>query len=530
VEGFDDVLPDYSPEGRDADAEFPAGALARLAGVRPIDEPDRVAAAVMAERLETRLVLEESGERARTFSVLTSPVRDVRQAFELMDTTSAEGLANVTARMAALPAALAGWRRTLEAAASAAPLARRHVLVVADQADGQAAGAYRALGARLAAGREAPGLEAAADAAQASLGELAAWMREVLVASTTEEDAVGAARYGPWARQYLGAAVDLDELYEWGWQDLSRINARMAELKAALAPGASSLRAMAERLDDDDDRCVFGEDEIVARLTALTESTTEWMAGTHFDIDERVRRCDVRIAPEGSAAAPYYIPPSEDLRRPGTTWLPTLGSTRFPWWRLVSIWYHEAVPGHHLEGSNCLLQRDRLSRYQRMAAWTSGYGEGWALYAERLMEELGAFSDPAEELGFLVGQGLRAARVVVDLGLHLKKAAPGDLGELGELGDCSGRVWDAEMAVALLEERALIEPAFARSEVDRYLGVPAQAISYKVGERAWLAARGAAKQRLGDRFDLKAFHRFALAQGPMGLDPFAAQMARWDGA
>jgi uncharacterized protein (DUF885 family) len=128
-------------------------------------------------------------------------------------------------------------------------------------------------------------------------------------------------------------------------------------------------------------------------------------------------------------------------------------------------------------------------------------------------------------MGFLSCQALRAARIVVDIGMHLALPAPPDVGVLGALGDVAGRTWDADMAVALLEERA-IEPAdMARSEVDRYLGLPGQAISYKVGERAWLEAREDARRRLGPAFDLKAWHAHALALGPMGLDPFRREMS-----
>ena len=160
----------------------------------------------------------------------------------------------------------------------------------------------------------------------------------------------------------------------------------------------------------------------------------------------------------------------------------------------------------------------------------SGYGEGWALYAERLMEELGGFSDPADELGYLEGQAVRAARIVVDLGLHLGLPAPSDIGTLGGLGDCSSKPWTPEMAIALLEERAITDPESAASEVDRYLSMPGQAISYKVGERVWLSARADARARLGDRFNLKSFHAHALGLGPMGLDPFRTELDRWDGS
>ncbi|HEX7404473.1 MAG TPA: DUF885 family protein, partial [Candidatus Nanopelagicaceae bacterium] len=142
---------------------------------------------------------------------------------------------------------------------------------------------------------------------------------------------------------------------------------------------------------------------------------------------------------------------------------------------------------------------------------------GWALYAERLMDELGAFGDPGIEMGFLSGQALRAARVVVDIGMHLGYT------------DYNGEVWNAHSAYEVLMNRALLDDAHATSEIDRYLGWPGQAISYKVGERVWMKTREDAKQRLGANFSLKKFHSYALKLGPMGLDPFAVEMSNWDG-
>jgi uncharacterized protein (DUF885 family) len=236
------------------------------------------------------------------------------------------------------------------------------------------------------------------------------------------------------------------------------------------------------------------------------------------------------LAPEGGAAAPYYIPPSEDLSRPGTTWFPTLGATTFSWWSHASTWYHEGVPGHHLQCATSIIEAERQSRFHRLEAWTSGYGEGWALYAERLMNELGFFEDLGDEMGFLAGQALRAARIVVDIGLHLELPVPAGFGSLADFGDCSGKAWTPPMAVAVLEERAIQPHEMSVSEVDRYLGLPAQAISYKVGERVWMRTREAARFRLGEDFSLKRFHAFALALGPMGLDPLEAELAAWDGS
>jgi uncharacterized protein (DUF885 family) len=194
-----------------------------------------------------------------------------------------------------------------------------------------------------------------------------------------------------------------------------------------------------------------------------------------------------------------------------------MGKEKFSFWHIASTWYHEAVPGHHLQVATSMVETERLNRYQRNEAWTSGHGEGWALYAERLMDELGAFEDPGYEMGYLSAQALRAARVVVDIGMHLGFEGP------------DGKPWDADSAFIVLRDRALLDEVSARSEVDRYLGLPGQAISYKVGERVWMKSREDAKRRLGEKFSLKAFHKFALALGPMGLDPFEKEMAAWQG-
>lgn len=531
VEGSDDRLPRFTTERYEGDADFLDGALRTVRGIAPAGDPDRIAKAVMLERLERSWDVTASGEIQRCVSVINSPLSDVRQVFEVMAPERDPDATLLTSRLADVRPALQSWQEGLRDVAARGELpARRHLEGLAQQADTYAGGgAFAGLAAaRADAAADPERLVDAGRDADAACAELAAFLRDELAPRAAANEGIGE-RHQRWASYFTGAALDPADTYAWGWEELSRLNARMWELAAVIAPGAHSLAEVAAACDEDDDGAVFGVDEVLARLRDFVARTVEQLDGRHFDIPAAIRFCDVRTAPEGSAAAPYYIEPSEDLRRPGTTWLPTLGRSRFPWWRLAATWYHEAVPGHHLQSATALLATDRLNRFQRQSAWTSGYGEGWALYAERLMDELGAFENPADELGFLEGQALRAARVVVDFGLHLGFAAPDDLGELGRLGDVSGRPWTPEMAVELLVERAISDRESAVSEVDRYLGMPAQAISYKVGERAWLTAREDARARLGPRFDLKAFHTFALRLGPMGLDPFADELARFDG-
>jgi len=528
IHGFDHLLPDFSPDAEIRQREHVSEALRQLSLLRPIDDIDRLGAEVIRERLETRLNLLDSGESARTFSVLYSPLSEIRQVFELMSTDDTDVIA---ARLALVRPALDSWRQRLEGLRANDSLPpRRQVLGVAEQAQTYAQGTYQAFAARISPGEsDNAALTAAARDADAACAELATWMRDFLAPNATEHDACGEERYRVWTKNWTGADLDLGELYEWGYADLQRINRRMWEIAASVAPDAQSLVEVANVLDSDPARMIEGTDELLKRLVSFTQRAVEALDGVHFDIDDRIRFCDARLAPEGAAAAPYYIPPSEDLSRPGTTWFPTLGETQFSWWRHASTWYHEGVPGHHLQCATSIIEADRQSRFHLLEAWTSGYGEGWALYAERLMEEFGFFSDLGDELGYLASQALRAARVVVDIGLHLELAAPDDLGSLGDLGDCGGKIWTAEMAVALLKEKAIQDHESSVSEVDRYLGLPGQAISYKVGERVWLRSREEARTRLGDQFSLKKFHAFALALGPMGLDPFEAEMRNWAG-
>ena len=530
IAGYDHLLPDFSPDRTRRDADETRENLRRLAVFTAVDDIDRIAAAVMEERLATRLGLLESGEAARTFSVLSSPLADIRQTFELMPSSTPADREVVVERLGRVRGALDSWRLTLTALRERGDLPPiRHVQGVARQAATYAEGTYRELAGRLEPGAAKDAtINAAALDADRACGELSEWMLAELGSAPTR-DAAGPDRYQVWSRQWNGAALDLHELYEWGYDDLRRINTRMWEIAREVAPHASTLAEVADQLDRDPSRTIEGTEELLARLVAFTARTVDELDGVHFDIDPRIRICDARLAPAGSAAAPYYIPPSEDLSRPGTTWYPTLGRTSFSWWRLASTWYHESVPGHHLQCATSIIEADRQSRFHRLEAWTSGYGEGWALYAERLMDELGHFADPGDELGYLANQALRAARVVVDIGLHLELAAPSDFGVLTGLGDVSGRTWTAEMAVAVLEQMAIQDRAMSESEVERYLGLPAQAISYKVGERSWMRAREDARARLGDAFSLKRFHAHALALGPMGLDPFEVELRRWSG-
>jgi len=518
IPGYDDQLDDFSLEGSKKKPALIRETLLKLVNMKPQDENDRVAAAVMKERLTSELALYDSYENQMLCAVIYSPAIAIRQVFEMMPHESAEEIKNITLRLNAVKSAHDSWRSCLsDLAKMDKRTSKRQVRGVSEQLKTFSGGAYSGIAKRIDPDNKYPELHVAAASADRSAGEMGEWLRTSYLPEAIENDGVGAERYLSWARHYTGADLDLRETYEWGLKDLARINERMWKVALRIKPGATSLQEVADYLDNDPKYLVKGSDTLLEKLKEFTEAATKKMDGVYFDIDDRIKFCDARLAPEGSAAAPYYMPPSEDLSRPGTTWFPTLGKDEFNWWRIPTMWYHEAVPGHHLQVATVIIEKDRLTRFQRTEAWTSGYGEGWALYAERLMDELSAFEDPGFEMGYLSAQAWRAVRVVVDIGMHLGYE------------DENGKVWTAQSASDLLVSHALLDEDFAKSEIDRYLGLAGQAISYKVGERVWMDSREEAKKRLGANFSLKKFHAYALRLGPMGLDPFAVELSHWDG-
>jgi uncharacterized protein (DUF885 family) len=535
----DDRLPDPSPAGLEAEAALTRetlGELDRVLAADPslADDPvERMCARLLRERLGAELAAHEAGEGLRALSNLFSPVHSIRQVFSLMPTATEEDWSVVARRMARVPTAYRGFRESLEEGARRGLLvAPRQVRTVVAQLDEWLAGPYFA--GFVARGPESllPDLTKSAHAADQAVAEMRDFLRDgyAPLAEGTP-DAVGRERYATAARRWtgsdLGAARGLEDAYAWGWSEHRRILAEQRVEAEKVLPGAASRPAgpmEAMRWLGTNGPAVEGVEEIRARLQQMMDDAIVAMDGTHFDLAEPVRRVEAMIAPPGSAAAPYYTRPAQDFSRPGRTWLPTLGRTRFPLWDLVSIWYHEGVPGHHLQLAQWAYVSQQLSNYQTSLGQVGANVEGWALYAERLMDELGYFSDPGERLGYLDAQQLRSVRVVIDIGMHLGLPIPDDAE--GTLTEHRGKPWTPELARAFLGENSGADIAFLDSELVRYLGIPGQAISYKLGERAWLEGREAARQARGAEFDLKAWHMAALSQGSLGLDDLAAELAR----
>ncbi|TDE15813.1 DUF885 domain-containing protein [Jiangella asiatica] len=519
--GHDDASTDLSPDGFAARRALARHTLADLDAATAADERERVAAEAMRERLRLDLEMDSAGLN-RNLNVIDSPMHWARETFDLMPTETGEQWANIAARLRQVPTALEQYQHTMrEDTAADRPPALRQVLAVAEQAR-RISGTF--FGELVSTGPEAMRGDLDPAAAEASLAfeRFGRFLTDMVAAKAREDDAVGKDAYAIASRYFLGAEIDLDETYEWGVAELTRIEAEMAEVARQVVPGGSVDDAVAA-LDADPARMIAGTDALRAWMQTLSDRTVESMNGVHFDIPEPIRRLECRIAPTKDGGI-YYTGPSDDLTRPGRMWwsVPE-GVDHFSTWRETTTVFHEGVPGHHLQVAQVIYRREVLNRWQRLMCWVSGHGEGWALYAERLMADLGFLDDPGDRLGMLDSQAFRSARVVVDIGIHLGKDIPESLVRSDGLAPGP---WTAESAYAFLRAHCRLPDEFLHFELDRYLGWPGQAPSYKVGERIWLAARDDARRRQGDAFDLREFHRAALDLGSVGLDPLKNALAR----
>ncbi|MGW0521673.1 DUF885 domain-containing protein [Crossiella sp. NPDC003009] len=523
VPGHDHKLTDYSPEGHAARAELNRAALRDLRAATAADADEQAAKDVFLERVGLSVERHEAGLDVSELNVIASPVHELRQTFDLMPSGTAEDWAVISARLGGMPTALDQVRAALShSAAKGRTSAIRQVRRVAEQCETWAGrrGGESFFSTMVAAADQVDGVSAAltadlrahAEAASAAYADFGRFLREELAPSAPEKDAVGLEVYQLSSRFFTGAALDLQEAYEWGWEEFSRIESEMKQVAGRIKPGATLAEAAAA-LDADPRYRVHGQDAFQRWMQELSDRALTDLRGVHFEIPDRLMALECRIAPPGGTVGAYYTGPTDDFSRPGRMWWSVPADKEdFSTWREVSTVYHEGVPGHHLQIATAVHEAERLNTFQRLLCWVSGHGEGWALYAERLMRELGYLDDDGNLLGMLDAHLFRAARVIVDIGMHLELTIPAGS------GFHPGERWTPELGLEFMLTRTITDATHVRDEIDRYLGWPGQAPSYKLGERLWLQARDEAKQREGADFDLKRFHERALKMGAMGLD------------
>lgn len=512
VAGHDDRWDDLSPKGHEARHAL----VSRFADTmsQHLEHPDRdqrLAAHVVSEYLRLAIDAYSSGDHLTDLSHMGSPFQAFREIFELVDPTDPEAAVGIACRLETIGLPLAGYRETLEFGLGVGDIvARRQVESVLEQI-------ARLIGSSSAWHRlenRSPIADRINDAirhAKREMAEFGEFLKEIYLPATDPVDGVGRDRYSRKARSFLGMEIDPDELYSFGWDEIDRLLDEMRAIADVIDP-TLDLGDVIAAVETAPELSVSGPDQLVAFVAARQASAIEALDGVHFDVSELIRDVTVQIAPPGGGLGAYYRAPSEDFSRPGGIYYSVGTQTEFPLYQEVSTAYHEGFPGHHLQIGTAMAARDRLSRAHRVLIWYSGYGEGWALYTERLMHELGFFERPEWVLGMVASQLFRAARVVVDIGLHVDMPIPSSSPIHG------GRAWTFDRAVDFMRDVGLQPHDYAVSEVTRYLGWPGQAISYKVGEREILSLREDERLRLGAEYDLKSFHSKVLGNGEMGLE------------
>ncbi|MEU7767183.1 DUF885 domain-containing protein [Nocardia sp. NPDC049190] len=288
-----------------------------------------------------------------------------------------------------------------------------------------------------------------------------------------------------------------EEIHELGLSELAKLREEYATVGARLF-GTEDLAEVFSRLRDDP-ALRYDDAEQIMFDARRALSLAEAEMGNWFGRLPK-QSCDILPVPEFLAAdapAAYYFSPAADGSRPGAYFVnqhhPT-GRGRF---ETVSVAYHEAIPGHHLQFA-IANELDHLPRFQRQSFANTAFVEGWALYTERLADEMGLYEDDLGRLGMLAGDSWRSCRLVVDTGLHAKG-------------------WSRQQAVDFMVANAPVGLAEITVEVDRYIAMPGQAVGYKVGQLEIRRQRVAATERLGADFDIKAFHDVVLGSGSVSL-------------
>ncbi len=518
VPGTFDGWDDYSPTGGDRVLGLVRSYQQRLSALEAAtDAKGQLARRVIADYLVEKAAYYEHGDHLCDLNNIESPMQHMRVVFDVMDVSDAAGWEAVARRLSTIDQAISGYRAALEAGAARGLVpAARQVKAALQQAETHASD--RSSFHEIAANFEQRGLgdaelarrvKAGVEHAKRSYAEMATFLRGFL-ARATPKDAVGRDRYVRSAYRFLGMDLDPLETYAWGFREIHAIEAAMRDVAARILPGRT-LPEVIRELQGSKEQLVHDTTAFLALMQARQERALSELMGTHFTVPEPVKKIDVRLAPLGGALGAYYIPPNEDFTRPGSVFYAPAEGHSFTLFTEITTAYHEGFPGHHLQCGLQVYMAEKLSRLHRLFVVCSGYAEGWALYAEQLMDELGYYDKPEYVLGMHMAKLFRACRVVADIGMHLELAIPAGF------DFHPGETWSWELTVELLTQRAFIGQEMAESEATRYLGWPGQAISYKVGERVILDLRREMRERLGSRFDLRQFHEAVLESGSVGL-------------
>jgi len=316
----------------------------------------------------------------------------------------------------------------------------------------------------------------------------------------------GAEWYAYLVRYHTTTSMTPEEVHELGLREVARIRGEMEHVKDQLGHGGD-LQSFFDALRADSSLYFTDPTELIAGYQVIRERVDQGMPL----LFARSPKAGFEIRPveafrAASEAAGSYSPGSPDGQRPGVFYVNTYDLPSRPKYAMEALYLHEAIPGHHYQGSIAQEATD-MPRYRRFA-YDTAYGEGWALYAESLGRDLGLYTDPYSQFGALSAEMWRAVRLVVDTGMHAKG-------------------WTREQAIDYFRSNTALGDADIKAEVERYIAWPGQALAYKVGQLKILELRSRAQAKLGPRFDIRAFHAQVVDSGSLPLAVLEKKIERW---
>lgn len=539
------AISDFSAAGESAKSSLRRAQLAEVRATEDADSVDAVTRAALEWDLHFSQELADAGLTVGTLNNIDSPLQQIRDPFTLMPTDTEQDWDDIIRRIEQVPQAYRTYIAGLATAAENGRVPTR-VQVEAALADLQAQrGAMDPYGRMRAEFRAsdladdfalAGRLDLAVTAAQGATRDFQTWLNHTLAPRAVNNDAVSRYDYLLHSAQFLGKHIEPLEAYEWAMDELADIHRQQQQIVDELfEPGTPVLSAL-EKLNNDPELQLHGTGELIRWMQKTSDEAIDFLTDRHFTLTPEMRKLDCMISPAGDGSI-FYTAPTDDFSRPGMMWwaVPP-GVEVFHTWQEKTTVYHEGMPGHHMQLARAVSLKDTLNKWRRQLCWFSGHGEGWALYAEDLMDRLGFLQNPAERFGMLDSQRLRAARVLVDIGLHLGLEKPSEaylrsIGvsdeayraaldespylKLGETDVAEDR-WDRNDLWAFMRVNIGMNAKMLEFETTRYLGWPGQASSYKLGQKVWEDLRDDYQRRHPDR-SLKQFHDEALALGGLPL-------------
>lgn len=316
----------------------------------------------------------------------------------------------------------------------------------------------------------------------------------------------GKAWYQHLANSHTTTTMSVDEIHQIGLSEVARILSEMDKVREQVG-FKGDLKAFFASLSSEPQYFYSDRQGLIDGYMVLKDKINHVLPN-YFNV---MPKADYVVKPvesfrEQSAAGASYEAPAVDGSRPGVFYINTYNLKAQPKWGMTTLSLHEAAPGHHFQIA-IKQELTGVPEFQRFSGYTA-FEEGWALYAEYLGIEMGLFTDPYQYFGKLSDEMLRAMRLVVDTGLHSKG-------------------WSREQAIQYMKDNSPMAESDIVAEVERYMAIPGQALSYKVGQLKILALRARAEKALGDKFDLKAFHDQILTSGSLPMAVMENKIDRW---